>query len=125
MVWLFVALGGAFGAMARYGVTTHLLPVNAKTFPWGTLTANVLGSLLIGFCYVIIVEKQLVGAHWRPLLMVGFLGAFTTYSTFALESFLLWQHGQTAHAIIYALSSLVGCVLAIVISIWLANKLIS
>ena len=60
MIWLFVAVGGALGAVARYGLTTYWLPVNAKAFPWGTLTANIVGSLLIGLCYVIIVEKQLL-----------------------------------------------------------------
>ena len=124
MIWLAIALGGAFGAMGRYGLTTYLLPVDAKSFPWGTLTANVIGSALIGLCYVLIVEKSLLNVAWKPLVMTGFLGAFTTYSTFALESFLLWQQGSTAIAVAYAISSLLGCLCAVSASVWLATKLI-
>ena len=119
MIWLAVALGGALGAVGRYGLTHHLLPVGAKQFPWGTLTANIVGSVLLGVCYVLLVEKQWVAIEWRPFLMVGFLGAFTTYSTFALESFLLWQSGQIHFAISYAMASLLGCILAVSASIFI------
>ncbi len=124
MIWLAVALGGALGAMGRFGLTSYLIPAGSKQFPWGTLTANILGSALMGLCYVLITDKQWISAEWKPLLMTGFLGAFTTYSTFALESFLLWQQGQTVYAITYAFASLFGCLLAVTSSIWLATKLI-
>ncbi|EGG95466.1 crcB protein [gamma proteobacterium IMCC1989] len=128
MIWLAVALGGALGAISRYGLMQYLMPVEAKQFPWGTLTVNIVGSALIGLCYVLLVEKQWgdikwVAIEWRPFLMVGFLGAFTTYSTFALESFLLWQEGQTYYAISYAIASLLGCILAVTASIFIATKL--
>lgn len=123
MIWLAVGLGGAFGAIARFGLTSYLFPVEAKAFPWGTLLANILGSACIGVAYFLIVEKHWLAAEWRPFLMTGFLGAFTTYSTFALESFLLWQQGQTAYAVTYAFSSLFGCLLAVTASIFLVTKL--
>ena len=124
MIWLAVALGGALGAISRYGLMQYLMPVEAKQFPWGTLTVNIVGSALIGLCYVLLVEKQWVdikwvAIEWRPFLMVGFLGAFTTYSTFALESFLLWQSGQIHFAISYAMASLLGCILAVSASIFI------
>jgi CrcB protein len=123
MIWLVVAIGGALGAMMRLGLTTYLIPANAKQFPWGTLTANIVGSACIGLCYVLIVEKEWVSLAWKPFLMTGFLGAFTTYSTFALESFLLWQQDQVQYAIIYAAASLIGCLLAVSASVFLAMKL--
>lgn len=123
MIWLAVALGGAIGAMARFGLTTYLMPVGSKEFPWGTLTANVVGSACIGLCYVLIVEKEWLSMAWKPFLMTGFLGAFTTYSSFALESFLLWQQGQVNYAISYAVISLIGCILAVSASVLLASKL--
>lgn len=125
MIWLAVALGGALGAMMRWALTSYLLPVGARQFPWGTLIANMLGSACIGLCYVLIVEKQWLAPEWRPFLMTGFLGAFTTYSSFALEAFLLWQQDQANYAISYATASLLGCLLAVSASIYLAAKLLN
>ena len=88
MFWLAVALGGAVGAMARVGLAVGLARASGG-WPWATLLANVLGAGLMGLLYVIVVERGGVGPHWRPLLMAGGLGAFTTFSTFALESLLL------------------------------------
>jgi CrcB protein len=125
MIWLAVAFGGALGALMRFGLSTYLMPVGAKQFPWGTLTANIVGSACMGLCYVLIVEKEWVALIWRPFLMTGFLGAFTTYSSFALESFLLWQQDQINYAISYAAMSLFGCLLAVSASIFLATKLLN
>ena len=124
MIWLAVALGGALGAMARYGVSSVLLPVDGKSFPWGTFTANVCGSLFIGLCYILLNSKPWLSELWKPVVMTGFLGAFTTYSTFALESVVLWQQGQTTIAISYALGSLVACLTAVIVSMALMAKLI-
>jgi len=124
MIWLVVGLGGALGAMGRYGLVAYLFPANVKSFPWGTLVANIIGSVLIGVCYVVIVEKTLMSIAWKPLIMTGFLGGFTTYSTFALEAFLLWQQGSITVAVIYAISSLLACLCAVSASVWLATKLI-
>lgn len=122
-MWLAVALGGALGAVGRYGLIYYVMPIQAKQFPWGTLAANIIGSALVGLCYVALVEKQWVAIEWRPFLMIGFLGAFTTYSTFALESFLLWQDGQITYALTYAIGSLLGCIAAVSASIFIASHL--
>ena len=122
MSWLAVAIGGAIGAVSRYGLT-QLFPAGINGFPWSTWIANILGSICIGICYVLIVEKGLIAEQWRPLVMVGFLGALTTFSTFSLDAVLLWQNQQGGWALVYLLSSVIGCVLCTLSSIWLTQKL--
>ena len=102
---LFIALGGASGAVARY-----LLAGWAHRLWEGTLLVNVLGSFAIGVIYVLLVEKQLIHEDWRSVLMVGFLGAFTTFSTFSLETITLLEAGQLGHALGYTLASVAICV---------------
>lgn len=123
MTWIAVALGGAFGAVLRYALSLWLSP-KTGAFPWSTFLANVLGSLLMGVLFVLIVEKQLLPAAWRPWLMVGLLGAFTTFSTFSLELLGLWQLGKTAIAALYLVASVAGCLLAVGIGYYLAAKFI-
>ncbi len=113
MQWLAVALGGALGAMGRYGVGLYFLPMSAGRFPMGTFVANLVGSLLMGICYILVVEKLILSDYWRHLLMVGFIGAFTTFSTFALESVGLYQSGQALLATTYISVSVVTCVFAV------------
>ena len=109
MQWLAVALGGACGAMARYGVGAWLFPIEGNRFPLSTLFVNVLGALLMGVLYVLIVEKAVLPGYWRELLMVGFLGAFTTFSTFSLDALALWQNGHLALALFYVTASVLLC----------------
>ncbi len=109
MQWIAVALGGACGAMARYSVGAWLFPIEGHRFPLSTLFVNVLGALLMGVFYVIIVEKAALTGYWRELLMVGFLGAFTTFSTFSLDALALWQNGHLALALFYVTVSVLLC----------------
>ncbi len=122
MVWLAVALGGALGAMGRFGIA-QLMPSVSGEFPWATLVANIIGSALIGFFYVLITEKGVVAEAWRPFIVVGFLGALTTFSTFALDGFILWQNGQLSTAIIYIISSVLACLLCAASAILLTQRL--
>jgi len=92
-VWLAVALGGALGACLRHGCNRWLAAMTPQ-WPWSTLLVNVLGSLLAGLLYALIVERGLLPASWRPLLLVGLLGALTTFSAFALEAVLLIESGR-------------------------------
>ena len=109
MQWLAVALGGAIGAMARFAVNGWLYPVYEHKFPLGTLAVNVLGSFLMGVAYIVIIERGLIHPEWRNILMVGFLGAFTTFSTFSLDALSLWQNGHPLEALLYVVLSLVLC----------------
>lgn len=121
MMWLAVALGGALGAMLRYSVSLFI-PISLGSFPWATFIVNIVGSALIGLCYVLLVEKGVVNIQWRPFLMVGILGALTTFSTFALDTLLLWQQEQVGQAVLYAISSLIVCIAAAGFGMQLAHK---
>ena len=121
MNWIAVAIGGALGAMARYGVSTLVFDASSQRFPYATLSVNVLGSFLIGILFVLIVEKGLLPPEMRSILMVGFLGAFTTFSTFSLDALGLWQNGHLFMALIYALGTVVLCLAAVAASVWLTR----
>ena len=123
MHWLSIAIGGAMGAMARYWVGSYLLPISSYKFPYATFSVNVAGSLLMGILYVLIVERGGLPDQARHLLMVGFLGAFTTFSTFSLDAISLWQNGGQTMAFIYVFSTVISCLLAIIVAIWLTRLL--
>lgn len=111
-LWVFlgVALGGALGASLRY-LAVQLVETPSG-FPIATLLVNVLGSFLIGVCYVLIMEKAMLSELWRPVLMAGFLGGLTTFSAFSLEAVYLFEEGRWQMAISYIVFSMVFCILA-------------
>jgi len=111
--YLFIAIGGALGAVGRYWLMLTVERLNPGPFPAGTFIVNVLGSLLIGVLFVVLSEKIQLAAHLRPLLMIGFLGALTTFSTFSLDAFLLIEQGHIATAVTYLLASVLVCLLAV------------
>ena len=123
MHWFAVAIGGALGAMARYAVSTWIFSISSHKFPYATLSVNVLGSFVMGFLFVFIVERAALPTEMRGLLMIGFLGAFTTFSTFSLDAIGLWQNGHLFLALVYVLATVVLCLVAISSSIWLARLL--
>lgn len=122
MQWLAIALGGALGAILRHLITLWGFSLTGGRFPLGTLIVNLTGSFLIGICYVLIVERGLLGPEWRLLLMTGLFGALTTFSTFSLETLMLWHNGQPLTALAYTLASLVLCLAATGASMALAMK---
>ena len=121
MHWFAVAIGGALGAMARYAVSTWIFNATSHKFPYATLSVNVLGSFVMGILFVFIVERAALPAEMRGLLMIGFLGAFTTFSTFSLDALGLWQNGHLFLALVYVLATVVLCIVAISCAIWLAR----
>ncbi len=121
---LSIALGGALGALGRYWVSGYVVQNTDHYLPLGTLTVNVLGSLAMGVLFVLIMEKSQLAPEYRPLLMVGFLGAFTTFSTFSLETVALVQEGHIMSAAIYILLSVVLCTAALAAGAWLIRILL-
>jgi len=116
-ILLAVGFGGALGAVSRYWLA-GMLNSKADKLPLGTLSCNVLGSLLMGILFVLIMEKAKLSPELRPMLMVGFLGAFTTFSSFSLETVALLQEGHTMSALIYVLLSVILCIIALSVGIW-------
>ncbi|SIS54384.1 fluoride efflux transporter CrcB [Neptunomonas antarctica] len=115
-----VATGGALGAVSRFWLAGML---NDKTdrLPIGTLTCNIAGSLIMGVLFVLIMEKARLSPELRPLLMVGFLGAFTTFSSFSLETVALMQEGHIMSALVYVLLSVLMCIAALSAGIWITR----
>ncbi|TYT73280.1 fluoride efflux transporter CrcB [Desulfobotulus mexicanus] len=91
---LMVALGGALGTLCRYGLSTGVHSLLGRNFPWGTLTVNMLGCFMFGLIWVMAEEKNLIPESLRIMLLVGFMGAFTTFSTFIFENSNLIHHGE-------------------------------
>lgn len=101
-----IALGGALGGPARYGVA-QLIHRSPDSFPWATFWTNVSGSFALGLVLALVLERFPPSRYLRPFVATGFLGAYTTYSTFAVDTDLLIQHGHGAIAGLYAAGSLV------------------
>lgn len=112
--WLVIGFGGSLGAMARFFVVTWLNRLHGSEFPWGTFAVNAVGSFIMGLAFVLFTIKYpLVPGSYRSFVMVGFLGAFTTFSSFALESLSLFQQHFVSIALVYALASVVVCIVAV------------
>jgi CrcB protein len=104
-VILAIAIGGAIGAVARYQMGQFFIRFLGGQFPYNTLFVNVLGCLLMGVFYELLTIKFNVSLEWRSFILVGILGAFTTFSTFALEIFILIERGNFLSASMYVFSS--------------------
>jgi len=115
-----VAAGGALGAPARYGLTL-LVRGSADRVPWATVLINVTGSFAIGFLLVLLRRRFPDRPYVRPFLVTGFLGAYTTFSTFAVETDLLLKNGHPLAALLYVAVTLVGGMAAVAAGIRLAQ----
>jgi fluoride exporter len=98
---LAIAIGGTLGCWARYGMTILVQAIYGRDFPYATLSINVLGSFLMGFLFIETIERLTFGPNFRIGILTGFLGGFTTFSTFAMESMLLAEGGEAAKSALY------------------------
>jgi CrcB protein len=104
-ILLAIALGGMLGTPARYAVgrVVHVAPTS---FPWSTFVVNMSGSLVLGVLLTLIIERWPPSRYLRPFAAIGFLGAYTTFSTYTVETDLLLKDGQAGVALAYVLGSL-------------------
>ncbi|GMR21209.1 MAG: fluoride efflux transporter CrcB [Gammaproteobacteria bacterium] len=119
---LAIAVGGAIGAVMRYWTSVTVHTALGRGFPYGTLTVNVIGSLLMGYLFVLFTERLGVGSHWRAGLLVGVLGAFTTFSTFSIETVNLMEEGAYVRAISNIVVSVIVCVSAAWLGVLLGRQ---
>ena len=106
-------LGGALGAVSRYYISNLVYDWLGRDFPYGTLTVNIIGSFLMGLLTVIIMQKGHIDPAIKLGLLVGFLGALTTFSTFSLDTLALIQEGAVVRTLINVLISVIVCVFAV------------
>lgn len=112
--YLAIAIGGTLGCWARYLMTNLVQALLGGEFPYATLSINVLGSFLMGFLFVLTLERMMLSAYIRLGMLTGFLGGFTTFSTFAMETLLLAEQGESSKAAAYvALSVVLGVAAAV------------
>jgi len=114
-----VAAGGAIGAVLRWLASSSVQKLASGAFPWGTFFVNALGSFLLGFLFVWLLERSAGSELWRLAITVGFLGAFTTFSTYSLESVRLLQEGAYG----LALGNVLGQVIVCLTLTWLGVQL--
>lgn len=123
MLYIFLALGGAVGTLARYGITGGMLAWLGSGFPWGTFAVNMIGSFALGLA-IQGSETAALTPELRAMLTIGFCGAFTTFSTFSLETITLIQHGAWGRASLYTFGSLGLGLVFLVLGVLAAGVLI-
>ncbi len=120
---LAIAVGGSLGALLRYGVANGVHAVLGRGFPYGTLVVNVSGCLAMGVLYVLLVERLALSPEWRAALLIGVLGAFTTFSSFSMETFTLFEEGEWVKALMNVMLSVSLCLAAVWLGVLAGRRL--
>ncbi|HVE23345.1 MAG TPA: fluoride efflux transporter CrcB [Acidocella sp.] len=125
MLYLWVAIGGAIGSVARFWFGNAMAATLGAAFPWGTLTINVLGSFLISFFSGLtgMGHRFALPSDARIFFTVGVCGGFTTFSSFSLQTVELARGGQTGRAALYVAASLIICLAACAFGVWAASAI--
>ncbi len=123
---LLVALGGGLGAVSRFWIREYLPIITGSHFPFSTLFVNVLGCFLAGFAFLWLEQS---GAHWSfgkmVFFFVGFLGAFTTFSAFALDSLLLFNQGESFKMLVNIMANCILCLISVFVGALLGGRIAS
>ena len=121
---LLILLGGGIGSLLRYWTSIATYSYLGRDFPYGTLAVNIIGSFLMGFLSILLIERLNNQADsLRALLLIGFLGGFTTFSSFSIETFNLLEAGETMKGILNMASSLGFCMLSVTLGALLGRQL--
>ena len=120
---ILVAIGGAAGAATRYILDGWISNRATDAFPWGTLVINLSGSAVLGILFALAIERGVLPASIRGPLMIGFLGAYTTFSTLMLESWRLWEDGAVSLAAMNAFGSVVLGLIAVFVGLTIGRAL--
>ena len=123
MNWLAIAVFGTLGCWLRYGQTLVIQNLAGREFPSATLSINVAGSFLMGLLFVATAERFALAPPLRLGILTGFLGGYTTFSTFSMETLLLVQQGQNVRAFFYVAASVALGFLGAVLGVWLARQI--
>ncbi len=111
------------GAVMRYGMSNAIYAIMGRSFPYGTLAVNVVGSLLMGFLFVLLIERSTFDVVWRSAILIGGLGAFTTFSTFSIETLNLIENGALSLALLNILLSVALCIMAVWLGVAVARQI--
>jgi fluoride exporter len=123
MTFVYLAIFAIIGAFARYGQTIVVQNVMGRAFPFGTLSINVLGSFLMGFLFFVTLERITISPELRTGILTGGLGAYTTFSTFSLETLNLIENGEMVKAGLYVGGSVVLSIAAAIFGAYLSRSL--
>jgi CrcB protein len=118
-----IAVGGAVGSVLRYGMSTWVHHWAGRGFPYGTLTVNAVGCLLMGVLFVLFTERLSDSNVLRAGMLIGVLGGFTTFSTFSIETFNLIEEGAWLRATVNAASSLLLCLGGTWLGVWIGRQI--
>ncbi len=123
MTYVFIAIFAIAGAFARYGQTLAVQGMLGRDFPFATLSINVLGSFLMGFLFFLTLERVNLPPALRTGILTGGLGAYTTFSTFSLETLNLLEGGEWTRAVAYVAASVLLSIAAVILGAYLSRNL--
>ena len=121
--YIAIAIGGVLGCWARYAMTNLVQAIYGREFPYATLTINLLACFMMGFLFEETLERLTISPVLRLGILTGFIGGFSTFSTFAMETLLLAEQGEPARSLLYVLLSIIFGLAAVTGGVYIARSL--